>query len=50
VQFESFRFDCPSFADELVGGKIVQGLERLGEVVGGHEVVEMPHELAFDAS
>ena len=34
------------FADELVGGKAVEGLEPSGEVVGGDEVVEMPNELA----
>ena len=44
MQFESFRFDCPSFADELVGRKAVEGLEPSGEGVGGEEVVEVPNE------
>ena len=45
-QSESFRVVCPSFADEPVGRKAVEGLEPSGEVVGGDEVVEMPNELA----
>jgi hypothetical protein len=45
VEAESFRLDCPSFADELVGREAVEGLESSGEVVGGDEVVEMPGEL-----
>ena len=45
-QSEWFRFGCPSFADELVGRKAVEGLEPSGEVAGGDEVVETPNELA----
>ena len=33
------------FADELVGGEAIEGLESQGEVVCGHEVGEMPNEL-----
>src|SRR6516225_11663605 len=45
VQSESFSLGCPSFADELVGGEAVEGLQSPGEVVGGDEVGEMPNEL-----
>ena len=33
------------FADELVGGEAIKGLQSAGEVVGGDEVGEMPNEL-----
>ena len=33
IERESFRLDCPSFADEFVGSKAVEGLEPSGEVV-----------------
>jgi hypothetical protein len=42
---ELFWLDCPSLADELVGGEAVKGLQPPGEVVGGNEVDEMPKEL-----
>ena len=45
VQSESFRLGCPSFADELVGGEAIKGLQSPGEVVGGEEVGEMANEL-----
>jgi hypothetical protein len=45
VESESFRRGCPSFAEELVGGEAVKGLQPPGEVVGGDEVGEMPNEL-----
>ena len=45
VEAESFRLDCPSFADELVGGEAIKGLQSPGVVVGGDEVGEMPNEL-----
>ena len=47
VEAESFRLDCPSVADELVGCEAVEGFEPSGKIVGGDEVVEMPNELAI---
>ena len=46
VKAESFRLDCPSFTDELVGREAVEGFEPSGKIVGGDEVVEMPDKLA----
>ena len=45
VQSESFRLGCPSFADELVGGEAIEGLQPPSEIVGGEEIGEMPNEL-----
>ena len=45
VESESLGLGCPSFADELVWGEAVKGLQSPGEVVGGDEVGEMPNEL-----
>ena len=36
------------FAEELVGGEAVKGLQSPGEVVGGDEVGEMPNELIVE--
>ena len=36
------------FAEELVGGEAVKGLESPSEVVGGDEVGEMPNELIVE--
>ena len=38
-------FDCPSFADVLVGSELPQGLEALSEVVGVEEGFELLSEL-----
>jgi hypothetical protein len=45
IEFESFWFDCPSFADELVGRESFEGLQSPSEIVGADEAVEMPGEL-----
>jgi hypothetical protein len=45
VEFESFWFDCPSFADELVGCEASEGLQSPCEIEGADEVGEMPAEL-----
>lgn len=42
---ESFRFDCPLFADEFVGGEPLEGLETTTEVVRRDEALEMGSEL-----
>jgi hypothetical protein len=46
IEPESFGFDCPSFADEVVWGETLQGLEAAAEVVGADEVGEMALVLA----
>lgn len=55
IEPEGFGVVCPGLADELVRGKAAQGLEAIGEVVGGQEGVEMrpqlgpgPMVVAFD--
>lgn len=45
IDDESFGFDYPSFADELVGREPFQGLEAAAEVVCGDEALEMGAEL-----
>jgi hypothetical protein len=45
IEFESSGFDCPSFADELVGCEAFEGLQSRSEIVGADEVGEMPAEL-----
>ena len=45
IEFESLWFDCPSFADELVGCESFEGLQSPSEIVGADEVGEMPAEL-----
>ena len=45
IEFESSGFDCPSFADELVGCEAFEGLQSPSEIVGADEVGEMPAEL-----
>ena len=41
IQGEPFRFDCPLFADELVGREAFEGLQTSPEVVGADEVGEV---------
>ena len=45
IEFESSGFDCPSFADELVGCEAFEDLQSPSEIVGADEVGEMPAEL-----
>ena len=42
---EFFGLDCPSFADELVRGEALEGLQSASEVVCSDEVGEMVLEL-----
>ena len=41
IQGESFRFDCPLFAAELVRREAFEGLQSSPEVVGADEVAEV---------
>ena len=41
VQGEPFWFDCPLFADELVGRESFEGLQSSPEVAGADEVGEV---------
>ena len=45
IEFESLWFDCPSFADELIGCESFEGLQSPSEIVRADEVGEMPAEL-----
>ena len=45
IEFKSLWFDCPSFADELVGCESFEGLQSPSEIVRADEVGEMPAEL-----
>ena len=45
IEFESSGFDCPSFADELVGCEAFEDLQSPSEIVGADEVGGMPAEL-----
>ena len=45
VDDESFRFYCPSFADELVGREPLQGVETTAEVIRGDEALKRGSEL-----
>ena len=45
VKGESFRFDCPLFADELEGRGALEGLEAPPEVVGADDVGEVSAQL-----
>ena len=45
IDGEPFRFDCPLFADELVGREALEGLQSAPEVVGADDVGQMPCEL-----
>ena len=47
IEFESFGFDCPDFADVFVGGEPFEGLESATEVIGVDEVVEVGVELSM---
>ena len=42
---EPFGFDCPLFADELVGCQAFEGLQSSSEVVGADEVGHVISEL-----
>ena len=41
IQGEPLRFDCPLFADELVGRESFEGLQSSPEIVGADEVGEV---------
>ena len=41
VKGEPFGFDCPLFADELVGREAFEGLQSSPEIVGADEVGEV---------
>ena len=45
VESKSVRLNLPAFADEFVNGKSAEGLESLGEVIGGDEVAEVSSQL-----
>ena len=45
VESKSVRLILPAFADEFVNGKSAEGLESLGEVIGGDEVAEVSSQL-----
>lgn len=45
IEPESLWLCCPDFADVLVWGKALEGLEPLGEVVGPYEVIEVAAKL-----
>lgn len=46
IQDEPFRLLCPCFADELVGGEALEGLQSPGKVVGVDELAEVLLQLA----
>jgi len=41
IESKSVRFFLPAFTDELVDRETSEGLEPLGEVVGGDEVEQV---------
>ncbi len=45
IEFESLLFDCPSFANELLGCESFEGVQSPSEIEGADEVGEMPAEL-----
>ena len=45
IEFESLWFDCPSFANELVGCESFENLQSPFEIVRADEIGEMPAEL-----
>ena len=45
VYGEPFGFDCPLFADELIGGEAFEGLQPSPEVIGADEVGEVISQL-----
>ena len=45
IEGESFRLDCPDFADVFEGGEVLEGFETPAVVVGVDEVVEVRLEL-----
>ena len=44
-ELESFGFDCPLLADELVGREALEGFEPASEIVGVEEVGEVAAQL-----
>lgn len=45
MEIESFGFDCPTSADELIGREALQGLQTAAEIVGADEVLKVAFEL-----
>ena len=45
IEFESFWFVCPCFADVLVGRETLERFEATTKIVGVHEVGKMAFEL-----